>query len=95
MKRIELTGTTFTYGGRLLKTDWAQASQVIEAAGGIITKNISQKLDCFVAGLRCGSKRTQALSRGAVVIDEEQLGALLEYPCFANATLALTPALFG
>ena len=70
-KTLVLTGTLPT-----LKRDEAKA--MIEAAGGKVAGSVSRKTDFVVAGEEAGSKLDKARDLGVAIIDEAELGKLLE-----------------
>ncbi len=78
-KTIALEGQTVTYGGRLLHLEWGyKLEQQIKAAGGEPYHQISDKLTLFIDGHRAGSKKIKAMTRGAIILSEEQFLELLE-----------------
>ncbi len=66
-----LTGTLPT-----LTRDDAKA--LIEANGGKVAGSVSRKTDFVVAGAEAGSKLDKARELGVIILDERQLGELLE-----------------
>ncbi len=73
----ELAGKSFVLTGTLSATR-AQVEARIVAAGGRVTGSVSKKTDFVVAGENAGSKRAKAEDLGVSVIDEAELGRMLE-----------------
>ncbi len=69
--KIVLTGTLPTLSR-------AQATELIEAAGGKVTSSVSKATDVVVAGEEAGSKLEKARELGVTVIDEAELLRRLE-----------------
>jgi DNA ligase (NAD+) len=68
-----LSGKTFVLTGTLPTLSRAQATALIEEAGGRVAGNISKKTDAVVAGEQAGSKLEQAKELGVEIIDEDEL----------------------
>jgi DNA ligase (NAD+) len=68
-----LAGKTYVLTGTLPTLSRAEATELIEAAGGHVAGNVSKKTDAVVAGEEAGSKLEKARSLGVEVIDEAEL----------------------
>lgn len=66
-------GKTFVLTGTLPQLSRAEATAVIEAAGGRVTGSVSKKTDVVVAGEEAGSKLEKAAALGIPVWDEARL----------------------
>jgi DNA ligase (NAD+) len=72
-----LAGKTFVITGTLPSLSRADATKLIESAGGRVTGGISKKTDALVAGSDAGSKLEKAKELGVQVIDEAELRRLV------------------
>ena len=68
-----LVGKTYVLTGSLPTLSRAQATEMIESAGGRVAGSVSKKTDAVVAGEDAGSKLEKARSLGVEVIDEAEL----------------------
>jgi DNA ligase (NAD+) len=68
-----LAGQTFVITGTLPGLSRARAAEMIEAAGGHVTDNVSKKTSAVVVGADAGSKLEKARALGIPVIDEAEL----------------------
>ena len=73
----KLEGLTFVLTGTLPSLTREAATECIEAAGGKVTKAVSENTDYVVAGESAGSKLEKAHRLGRPVIGEEELLELL------------------
>jgi DNA ligase (NAD+) len=73
----KLAGKTFVLTGTLAHFTRDEAKKMIEDAGGKVTGSVSKKTDYVVAGADAGSKLDKAKELGVSVIDEKELGKLL------------------
>jgi DNA ligase (NAD+) len=73
-----LAGKTFVLTGTLSSLTRDEAKKMIEDAGGRVAGSVSKKTDYLVAGTEAGSKLEKAQELGVIVIDEEQMRALLK-----------------
>jgi DNA ligase (NAD+) len=72
-----LSGKTFVLTGTLPSLTREEASELIVAAGGKVTKSVSKNTDYVVAGEEAGSKLAKAEELGLTIIDEDALRNLL------------------
>jgi len=68
-----LAGQTYVITGTLPGLSRARAAEMIQAAGGHVTDNVSKKTTAVVAGADAGSKLERAKTLGIPVIDEAEL----------------------
>ena len=68
-----LKGLTIVITGTLPTLSRAQATQLVEQAGGRVTDSVSKKTSLLVAGAEAGSKLEKARALGVEVIDEASL----------------------
>jgi DNA ligase (NAD+) len=68
-----LAGKTYVLTGTLPTLSRAQATELVEDAGGRVAGSVSKKTDAVVAGEDAGSKLEKAISLGVEVIDEQEL----------------------
>ena len=68
-----LAGKTYVLTGTLPTLSRAQATELVERAGGRVAGSVSRKTDAVVAGDEAGSKLERAASLGVEVIDEAEL----------------------
>jgi DNA ligase (NAD+) len=68
-----LVGKTYVLTGTLPTLSRAQATELIEAAGGRVAGSVSKKTDAVVAGEEAGGKLEKAQALGVEVIDESEL----------------------
>jgi len=68
-----LTGKTVVITGTLPTLTRAQATELVEQAGGRVTSSVSKATSFLVAGEDAGSKLEKAKSLGVEVIDEAEL----------------------
>jgi DNA ligase (NAD+) len=68
-----LVGKTYVLTGTLPTLSRAQATELIEAAGGRVAGSVSKKTDALVAGEEAGGKLEKAKALGVEVIDEAEL----------------------
>ena len=68
-----LKGLTVVITGTLPTLSRAQATQLVEQAGGRVTDGVSKKTSLLVAGADAGSKLDKATALGVAVIDEAEL----------------------
>ena len=68
-----LDGKTYVLTGSLPTLSRAEATDLVEAAGGRVAGSVSKKTDAVVAGEDAGSKLEKARSLGVEVIDEAEL----------------------
>jgi DNA ligase (NAD+) len=70
---LPLSGKSFVLTGRLPTLSREDATQRIEAAGGIVLSSVSKTTDYVVAGADAREKLTKAQQLGLHVIDEAEL----------------------
>jgi DNA ligase (NAD+) len=75
-----LEGQTFVITGTLPTLSRAEATSLIEEAGGRVAGSISKKTTALVAGDDAGSKLEKARALGVEIIDEEKLRARVREP---------------
>jgi DNA ligase (NAD+) len=68
-----LLGRTYVLTGTLPTLARAQATELIEAAGGRVAGSVSKKTDAVVAGADAGGKLEKARALGVEIIDEDEL----------------------
>ncbi len=74
----KLAGKTFVLTGTLAHYTRDEAKKMIEDAGGKVTGSVSKKTDYVVAGAEAGSKLDKAKELGVKVIEEKEMGKLLD-----------------
>ena len=67
------TGKAYVLTGTLPTLCAAEATELIEQAGGRVAGSVSKKTDAVVAGADAGSKLEKARALGVEVIDEAEL----------------------
>ena len=75
-----LSGKTLVLAGRLPSLTAAEATALIEKAGGTVATRLSRTTDYLVAGTRPGAKLEEARTLGVRVIDGAELRQLLGLP---------------
>ena len=83
-----LAGRTFVLTGTLPTLSRAEATALIERAGGHVSGSVSRKTGAVVAGDDAGSKLEKARSLGVEVIDETELLRRAALPGDANSSMA-------
>ena len=68
-----LIGKTYVLTGTLPTLSRAQATELIESAGGRVAGSVSKKTDAVVAGEEAGGKIEKARALGVEIIDEAEL----------------------
>ncbi len=68
-----LLGTTYVLTGTLPALSRAEATALIEQAGGHVGRSVSKRTTAVVAGAEAGAKLEQARALGVEVIDEAEL----------------------
>ncbi|MCY3836870.1 MAG: NAD-dependent DNA ligase LigA [Anaerolineaceae bacterium] len=72
-----LAGRSFVLTGTLPNLSRKEASERIQAAGGIVRSSVSAKTDYVIAGEAAGSKATKAAALGVPILDEDGLREML------------------
>lgn len=72
-----LSGKTFVLTGTLPAYSREETTRLIEAAGGRVVGSVSKNTDYVLAGENAGSKLEKALKLGVTVINQDDLGPLL------------------
>ena len=72
-RRGAFEGVTFVLTGTLPTLSRAEATRLIEQAGGAVTGSVSKKTTAVVAGDEPGSKLDKAKALGVAVWDEAEL----------------------
>jgi DNA ligase (NAD+) len=80
-----LSGKTVVLAGRLPALTAAEATSLIEKAGGTVATRVTRTTDYLVAGARPGAKLEEARSLGVRVIDGAELRQMLGIPMDAPA----------
>jgi DNA ligase (NAD+) len=75
-----LAGKTFVLTGTLPTLSRAQATRLIESAGGKVSNSVSRGTNFLVAGADPGAKLTQAKALGIATIDETELLRMVREP---------------
>ncbi len=73
-----LKGKTFVLTGRLPSLTREEATQRIEAAGGVVASSVTKNTDYLIVGTDAGEKLTKAQKLNVPVLDEAELLKLLE-----------------
>jgi DNA ligase (NAD+) len=73
-----LAGMTFVLTGTLTQFTRDDAKKRLQAMGAKVSGSVSKKTSAVVAGEKAGSKLSKAESLGVPVMNEDQLGTLLE-----------------
>jgi len=68
-----LVGKTYVITGTLPSLSRAEATRLIEQAGGRVSGSVSKKTDAVVAGGEAGGKLEKAQQLGVAIIDEAEL----------------------
>ncbi len=80
VRKISAEGQVFAMAGRLTKfKSYNTILRKVAANNATMERSISEKVTVLVAGVRPGSKATQAMTRGALIITEAQFVELLEH----------------
>lgn len=74
----KLSGKTFVLTGSLQNLTRAEATELIEKAGGRTSSSVSQKTDYLVAGESSGSKFNKATKLGVPILDEAAFNELIQ-----------------
>ncbi|MEY4940994.1 MAG: hypothetical protein RIQ93_2729 [Verrucomicrobiota bacterium] len=75
-----LAGKTFVLTGTLPTLSRAQATKLIESAGGKVSNNVSRGTHYLVVGAEPGAKLAQAQALGVAMIDEAELARWAKEP---------------
>jgi DNA ligase (NAD+) len=86
------SGRTFVITGTLPGLSRAEATALIEGAGGRVTGSVTGKTDFLVAGADAGSKQAKARELGVVELDEARLRELAGGPVEAVQAAVAKPA---
>ncbi|MCI2429773.1 NAD-dependent DNA ligase LigA [Candidatus Acetothermia bacterium] len=70
-------GKTFVFTGTLKTLTRSQAEELVKAAGGRVSANVSRKTDYVVVGEEPGAKLEKARALGVKVLSEEEFHALV------------------
>ncbi|MEO6058222.1 MAG: BRCT domain-containing protein, partial [Gemmatimonadales bacterium] len=68
-----LAGRAYVLTGTLPTLARAEATELIEGAGGRVASSVSRKTDAVVAGADAGGKAEKARTLGVEIIDEAEL----------------------
>jgi len=79
-KEGALKGCVFVLTGTLKKYTRREAKEIIEAEGGKVSENVTQKTDYLLAGENPGSKLQKARELGITIISEEEFLRLISGP---------------
>ena len=71
------TGKTFVLTGTLTEYTRQEATQMIEANGGIVTSSVSKKTNYLIAGENAGSKLEKAKTLGLEILTEEDFKKII------------------
>ena len=72
-----LSGKTFVLTGTLPTLNRAKATELIENAGGQVTKDVSRRTNYLIVGNNAGSRLSRAQSLGTIILDEDGFRQLL------------------
>ena len=73
----QFTGKTFVLTGTLTEHTRQEATQMIEANGGIVTSSVSKKTNYLIAGENAGSKLEKAKTLGLEILTEEDFKKII------------------
>ena len=73
----QFTGKTFVLTGTLTEYTRQEATQMIEANGGIVTSSVSKKTNYLIAGENAGSKLEKAKTLGLEILTEEDFKKII------------------